>query len=92
MARMSIRATYALDVQTDQRIKRLAKAWHVSQAEVIRRSIRSAAEQAEQALSPADVVAHYRKAPLPRSVEETRALVAAARDWRHGDDEQRERR
>lgn len=89
---MSIRATYALDEQTDQRIKYLAKTWHVSQAEVIRRSVREVAEQAENALTPADVVAHYRSAPLLRSSEETRARMEAVREWRHEDDEQRSSR
>lgn len=89
MARMSIRATYALDEETSSRIKHLAETWHVSQAEVIRRSVRSAAEQTEQALSPADVVAHYRKVPLPRSQKETRKRMKAAREWRHEDDERR---
>jgi len=89
---MSIRATYALDEQTDQRIKRLAETWHVSQAEVIRRSVRTAAEQADNALTPADVIAHYRGTPLPRSPEETRARMEAAREWRHDDDERRSTR
>jgi hypothetical protein len=46
MARMTIRATYALDAQTSQRIKQLARACGVSQAEVIRRSVQTAAESA----------------------------------------------
>ncbi|MDN5753535.1 MAG: hypothetical protein L0H15_09675 [Nitrosospira sp.] len=92
MARMSIRATYALDEQTDQRIKYLAETWRVSQAEVIRRSVREAAEHADNALTPADVVAHYRSTPLLRSSQETRRRMEAAREWRHEDDELRSSR
>lgn len=53
MAQMSIRSTYALDEQTAQRIRHLARVWGVSQAEVIRRSVeRAAAEQHEAAPIP----------------------------------------
>ena len=43
MAKMTHRTTFALDAVTAQRLKRLAKQWQVSQAEVVRRSV----EQAE---------------------------------------------
>ena len=33
------RATFALDATTVDRLKRLASLWHVSQAEVVRRSV-----------------------------------------------------
>lgn len=89
---MSIRAAYALDEQTDRRIKYLAKTWQVSQAEVIRRSVRWAAEQADNALTPADVVAHYRGTSLLRSSRDTTSRMEAAREWRHDDDEQRSTR
>ncbi|HET7313785.1 ribbon-helix-helix protein, CopG family [Salinisphaera sp.] len=86
---MSIRATYALDEQTDQRIKQLARDWHVSQAEVIRRSIRTVAEQAQRKLTPADVLVRYSEGPLPRSPEETERRIRDLREWRHADDESR---
>lgn len=89
MARMSIRATYALDKATDQRIKHLAKTWHVSQAEVIRRSVQVAEEQARDTLTPADVVARYAKEELPRNKEETRQAIESLRSLRHADDEHR---
>jgi hypothetical protein len=89
MARMTIRSTYALDEQTDQRIKHLAKVWHVSQAEVIRRSVCAAAEQAEGQLSPADVVACYAEGKLPRSRAETRRLIELQQKQRRVDDEHR---
>lgn len=90
MPRMSIRSTYALDEQTARRIKRLARAWGVSQAEVIRRSVeRAAAQQAAAALSPADVVAHYAEQPLPRTKAATQRLMASLRALRHEDDKHR---
>jgi len=73
MVSMSIHSTYVLDPQTAQNIKRLARSWGVSQAEVvIRRSVRLAAErEAGPKLSPVDVVAHYINQPLPRDRAET---------------------
>lgn len=92
MAQMSIRSTYALDEQTAQRIKRLARAWGVSQAEVIRRSVqRAAAQEAGGAMSPAEVVAHYTNQPLPRSPARTRRLIESLRTLRREDDAHRSR-
>ncbi|MDN5874495.1 MAG: hypothetical protein L0H29_08970, partial [Sinobacteraceae bacterium] len=79
MPRMSVRATYALDETTSQRIKRLARTWHVSQAEVIRRSVQAASEQVDRTLAPADVVARYATGPLPRSRQETNRLIESVR-------------
>lgn len=45
MAIMTHRTSFALDEKTTRRLKRLAAKWHVSQAEVVRRSL----EQAEAA-------------------------------------------
>lgn len=89
MGRMTVRATYALDSETDQRIKRLAKQWDVSQAEVIRRSVRAAAEGNERVLTPRDVVQHYAQGALPRSKTRTREAVRSLRSWRHEDDKRR---
>lgn len=90
MARMSVRATYALDEQTDRRIRRLAAAWRVSQAEVIRRSVKAAAEQSRETLTPADVVARYAKGPLPRGRKQTGSAVRTLRSLRHADDRRRQ--
>ena len=73
MAQMSIRSTYALDEQTAQRIRHLARVWGVSQAEVIRRSVEYAAAQQREAVpSPAEVIAHYQRQPMPRTEAQTR--------------------
>ena len=90
MARMSVRATYALDEQTDARIRELAKRWNVSQAEVIRRSVRQSAEAEQPApLTPAEVVARYRHDALPRTAAATQRWAAESRAARHASDRQR---
>lgn len=90
MAHMSVRSTYALDEQTAQRIRHLARVWGVSQAEVVRRSVEyAAAEQPEAVLSPAEVVAHYQRQALPRTKAQTQRLVASLRAARHADDARR---
>jgi hypothetical protein len=85
---MSDRSTYALDPETAHLIRRLAATWEVSQAEVIRRSVRRAAasEAAVDDPSPAGVLAHYRSHPAPRSREETEKLIATLREARREDD------
>jgi hypothetical protein len=92
MSKMSVRATYALDEETARRIKRLAREWGVSQAEVIRRSVeRAAAKETAAPLTPADVIAHYAREPMPRTKSETKRLVTAMRRLRHDDDVRRGR-
>jgi len=44
---MTHRTTFALDETTAQRLKRLSKLWNVSQAEVVRRSVERAEQNAE---------------------------------------------
>ena len=44
MSRMTHRTTFALDHETATRLRRLAAAWQVSQAEVVRRSVAIAEE------------------------------------------------
>jgi len=47
MQTMTHRTTFALDVGTAKRLKRLASRWKVSQAEVVRRSVEQAENQAQ---------------------------------------------
>jgi hypothetical protein len=49
MTRMSVRATYALDVETARLVRERAVDWHVSQAKVVRRAVRLAALPAKWA-------------------------------------------
>ena len=46
MAIMTIRSTYALDVETVRKLERLSRQWGVSKSETLRRSIQSAAASA----------------------------------------------
>jgi len=90
MATMSVRSTYALDPETAQIIKRLAVDWGVSQAEVIRRAVRESSTQPKTvALSPAEVIDHYRSQALPRNPQQTRTLIRKLRAERHRDDKRR---
>lgn len=43
MARVSVKATYALDVATVEALERMAQRWAVSKSEALRRAIRAAA-------------------------------------------------
>jgi len=43
MATMTVRGTYALDLDTVRKLEELAKKWGVSKSEALRRSIQSAA-------------------------------------------------
>lgn len=90
MPRMNVRATYALDAQTDARIRELAKRWNVSQAEVIRRSVRQSAEAEQTAPpTPAEVVARYRRGTLPRSPAADKRWVDDNRAARRANDRTR---
>lgn len=91
MSRMSIRATYALDERTDARIRELAARWQVSQAEVIRRSVHLAfASETPRPPTPAEVVAHYRSTPLPRSATASKRWAVENRAARRAADERRD--
>jgi hypothetical protein len=46
MAIPMVKSTYVLDVETADRLERLARDWHVSKSEALRRAIRSAADAA----------------------------------------------
>jgi transposase-like protein len=91
MATMSQRSTYALDLETTRAIKHLAATWDVSQAEVIRRSVRAAQAQQKNSHSPADVVAYYRTQPPLRSRRETNQRIKELRTLRSDDDAKRTR-
>lgn len=85
MPTMTHRTTFALDEETAQRLKRLAARWNVSQAEVVRRSV----QQAEQnATSPPDEIerrieaARKLRASLKKRNVDVAAWIATARDSR----------
>lgn len=43
MARMTVRSTFALDVETADSLARLARCWQVSKSEALRRAVKAAA-------------------------------------------------
>ena len=46
---MTIRSTYALDLETVERLDALSKRWDVSKSEALRRAVRAAGADAHQA-------------------------------------------
>jgi hypothetical protein len=57
MKTMTHRKTFSLDAKTTSRIKYLSNAWHVSQAEVIRRAVADAQEnQSVQKPDPVEML------------------------------------
>lgn len=61
MGKTKHRTSFALDEATAERIQRLARRWGVSQAEVVRRAVRLAADQSETEGSDVrERVARYR--------------------------------
>jgi len=90
METQSSRSTYTLDPETASLIEQLSAAWHVSQTEVIHRSIRIAlANEPAPALTPKAVLEYYQAHSAPRDWEETARIVDALRLQRHEDDRQR---
>jgi len=90
MARMTVRSSYALDEETADNIKRMARSWGVSQAEVIRRSIRRIAEQeGPAAMTPAEVVAHYAASKPVRTEADLRELARDLRTERRAEERRR---
>ncbi|HMV43890.1 MAG TPA: hypothetical protein PLS71_03025 [Leptospiraceae bacterium] len=60
---MNIRSTYAFDEETIQIIKSFSKEWKVSQAEVIRRSVRIALQLERKVKTPMQVLNNLDKKP-----------------------------
>lgn len=57
------RTSFALDNDTADRLRRLSRRWNVSQAEVVRRAVKIAADQADaEGLSVAERLEAYRAA------------------------------
>jgi hypothetical protein len=75
MARISIKATYALDVETVDTLERIARQWAVSKSEALRRAVRAAAAQADSSRPAVE-----RLDELQRSVALTRAKAKAWAD------------
>lgn len=85
MPTMTHRTTFALDEDTAQRLKRLAARWNVSQAEVVRRSVKQAEKTASA--SPNDIqgrieIARQLRASLKERNVDVAAWIATAHDSR----------
>jgi predicted transcriptional regulator len=76
MAMMIHRTTFALDVETIRRLKRLASRWQVSQAEVVRRAVAQAEAQPERQTS--DPIAMLRQMQESDPIDPKKAEVYLA--------------
>lgn len=73
MAILTIKSTYALDVETVRALERMAERWKVSKSEALRRAIRAAAGEGPQHTEALQALDR-----LQRSV---RLTPAKARTW-----------
>lgn len=83
MARMSVRATFALDPGTASSLDRLAERWSVSKSEALRRIVRAAAA-VEEVDASADALAALEElqARLHLDAERAEAWVRRVREER----------
>lgn len=84
------RTSFALDHATVERLQRLARRWNVSQAEVVRRAVRAAADQADaEGDSVAERLETYRAGDrlAPEAADAYLSRVREDRsDWIRGHD------
>ena len=77
MRAVTIKSTYSLDGATVADIERMARAWGEPKSEVIRRSVRAAAERMDELapvrLTPVQALDAFQRAP--------RLAAAGARRW-----------
>lgn len=85
---MSHRTTFSLDDETVESLRRLAALWGTSQAGVIRRAVRAAAQLAEPQMTPQEAIARFRSG-APMAASRLRELVEENRRERHEADEAR---
>jgi len=88
MAKMTIKATYSIDRETDQRLRELAERWGQSKSTALRWAIKLADEHADQLgpdrrISPLEAYQTLLdKKELGRSTKAWEAAVQATRqDW-----------
>jgi hypothetical protein len=90
MAKMTARATFALDEETMGDIRKLAGSLGVSQAEIVRRSVRLLVEYNEKpVITAADVIEYYRANPPARTDEEYQSMIDDLRRERNSATEAR---
>ena len=86
---MAHRTTFSLDSETIEAVRRLAELWRTSQAGVIRRAVRVAAEQAEIKLTPQQAIASLRAGAVPMDADQLRMLATQVRTTRIDADDSR---
>ena len=86
---MAHRTTFSLDDETVAALRRLAGLWNTSQAGVIRRAVRAAAEQSETRMTPQQAIASFRAGAVPMDAHQLQIMVAQARAARIEADESR---
>ncbi len=81
MNKTKYRTSFALDEATTERIQRLTRRWGVSQAEVVRRAVRLAADQSEKESSDVrERVARYRSSRRITAEQANEFLQRVAED------------
>lgn len=86
---MSHRTTFSLDDDTVEALRRLARQWNTSQAGVIRRAVRAAAEQSEIRMTPQQAIASFRAGAVPMDAGQLQNILALALEARIEADEGR---
>ena len=86
---MAHRTTFSLDDETVEALRRLAGLWNTSQAGVIRRAVRAAAEQSSIRMTPQQAIASFLAGAVPMDAQQLQFIVAQARAARIDADESR---
>jgi len=86
---MAHRTTFSLDSDTIAALRRLAELWGTSQAGVVRRAVRAAADQSQVRLTPQQALARFRAGAVPMDADQLQLLNAEARAARIEADERR---
>lgn len=79
---MAQRTTFSLDSDTVAALHRLAELWDTSQAGVIRRAVRAAAESAQAQMTPRQALASLRAGAVPMDADELKLAIEQARQAR----------
>ncbi len=82
MAMMTHRTTFALDEETAQRLKRLSAKWNVSQAEVVRRSLKQAETEREPDKDPVEMLRQLHEQGGGLVAEEAASYLSEMREDR----------
>lgn len=85
----SHRTTFSLDAVTVGNMRQLAQIWRTSQAGVIRRALREAADAQRQRLSPAQALAVLRAGAVELDSAQLARWLDEARSDRHEVDQHR---